>query len=291
MRRSIVVAVVMVMLVLAGGGGPARAGVEDEVTKAFGGFVDGVAAGKPLPKGLELFTTPISDDALPESLAPVRAMLPASKVVKVVALVPSASGKSAWLAAEISALVTPSGEKPRADVLRATAVLSLEGGAWVVKAAHWSVAQKNVKPEMCGDMGDSWEMGSAVPLALTPAVVAVLEALDSGKPARFVALMSDDKRAQVFGSAPKETFVGGKKIKGIFKKWSVEMSFWEKDDPTLPARAGVTADGELMWMATTVAYYRLCVSYRALFVMAKEKGAWKIIHQHYSEPIWVDSDE
>lgn len=282
----------VVMVVIGVGAGAARAGVAEDVTRAFNGFVDGVAAGKPSPAGLELFVTPLSyEAALPTDLAPIRAMLPASKVVKVLAVVPSAGGKSAWVAAEISALVKPRGEKARADVLRATAVLALDGGAWTVRAAHWSIAAKNVKPGMCGDLRAQWEIDSAVPPVLTPAVAVVLQALDSGKPAQFVGLMSDDKRAQVFGSAPKESFVGGKKIKGIFKKWSVEILGWDKDDPRLPARAGVTPDGELMWMLTPIDYYRLCVSYRGLFVMAKEKGAWKIVHQHYSEPIEIDTGD
>jgi hypothetical protein len=119
-------------------------------------------------------------------------------------------------------------------------------------------------------------------------VAVVLGALDSQQPATFLALLSDDKRAQVFGSAPKETFVGGKKIKGVFKRWTVELTCWDRDDPKLPARAGATPDGELMWMAVGVAYYRPCTSYRTMLVMTKEKGAWKIVHQHYSEPVSRD---
>ena len=38
-------------------------------------------------------------------------------------------------------------------------------------------------------------------------------------------------------------------------------------------------------MAVGVSSFKLCASYRTLFVMAREKGAWKLVHQHYSEPI------
>ncbi len=39
---------------------------------------------------------------------------------------------------------------------------------------------------------------------------------------------------------------------------------------------------------TGVAYFKLCATYRTTFVLAREKAAWKIVHQHYSEPIWID---
>jgi hypothetical protein len=282
-------AAIVIVVAMVSGAPAVQAGTEDDVTRAFTGFVDGVAAGKPLPAGLELFITPIADEVpLPGELAAVRAMIPASKVVKVLSLVPSKGGRSAWLAAEISALVQPAGEKARADVIRATAVLALEGAGWTVRAAHWSVGVKNVKPAMCGALGFEWLLDPAVPPVLAPAVAVVMDALDSRKPAAFLALLSDDRKAQVFGSAPKESFLGGKKIKGVFKRWSVELTYWDRDDPTLPARAGATPDGELMWMALGVAYFKLCTSYRTTFVMAKEKGAWRIVQQHYSEPIAVD---
>ena len=60
------------------------------------------------------------------------------------------------------------------------------------------------------------------------------------------------------------------------------------EDPALPATAGVGPAGELAWMVVGVAYFKLCMSYRTMFVMAQEKGAWKIVHQHYSEPVELD---
>jgi hypothetical protein len=65
----------------------------------------------------------------------------------------------------------------------------------------------------------------------------------------------------------------------------VNLPYWDREDAALPARAGATPDGALMWTAVGVAYFRLCTSYRTLFVMAQEKGKWRIVHQHYSEPI------
>ena len=284
MRRTVVAVFVVVAVVLAGAA-PAGAGVDADVTKAFTGFVAGVAAGKPLPAGLELFITPLRDDgALPADLAPVRALLPAAKV-KVLQVVASKSGRSAWLAAEIAAQVPVAGKKPRADVIRASAFLAFDGAAWTVRATHWSIAVKNVKPGICGDMGPEWQVTPDVPAGLVTAVQHVLELLDEDRPASFAALLSDDKRALVFGSAPKETFIGGAKIKGVFKKWSVSLPYWDRDDAALPAVAGVGPDGELSWMAVAVAYTRLCTTYRALFVMTPDQGAWKIVHQHYSAPI------
>ncbi len=275
----------LMMIVVAAGAAPAAAGVEADVTRAFAAFVDGVAAGKPLPASLEVFVVPDHrGEPLPDDLGPVRAMLVAPKL-KVLQVMASASGRSAWIAAEIPVRAAVEGKKARADVLRASAFLAFDGAAWTVRAAHWSLAVKNVVPEMCGDTGAPWSVAD-VPAALIPAVTQVLQVLDEDKPASFVRIMSDDKRALVFGSAPKETFVGGAKIKGVFKKWSVALPGWDREDPALPASAGVGPDGELAWMATRVTYFKLCDNYRALLVMAKEKGAWKLVHQHYSEEVW-----
>ena len=284
MRTSLVV--VLVMVVVGVGAAPAVAGVDADVTKAFTGFVTRVAAGKPLPPGLEVFITPFDDEGVPADLAPLAAMLPAPKV-KVLQVMASKSGRSAWIAAEVTAQVTVAGKKPRADAIRSSAFLAFDGAAWTVRAVHWSIAVKNVKPEMCGDLGLGWQTPD-VSAALAPAVKTVLEVLDQDSPPAFAALLSDDKRSLVFGSAPRETFAGGARIKGVFKKWSVSLPNWDRDDPALPATAGLGPDGELGWMATRVAYFRLCTSYRTLFVLAKEKGAWKIVHQHYSEPTDLD---
>ena len=271
--------------VMVAGTGSARAGADADVTRAFTAFVDGVAAGKPEPPGLEAFLTPTDDDLVQGGPA-LRAMLKAPKV-KVLQVVVSKGGTSAWLAAEIPAQVPVAGKKPRADTLRATAFLTFDGASWTVRSAHWSLAVKNAVPEMCGAI-DEWRVEPDVPAALLPAVKKVLEVLDEDKPASFVGLLSDDKRALVFGSAPRETFVGGAKIKGVFKKWSVSLPYWDRDDPALPAAAGVGPDGELAWIDTGVAYFKLCATYRTTFVLAREKAGWKIVHQHYSEPVRVD---
>jgi hypothetical protein len=282
------VVVVVNVVALAAGASRARADAEDDVKDAFVGFVDDVAAGAPLPAGLELFVTPITDEVpLPGDLTGLKALVPASKAIKWVSLVRSPGGRSAWLAAEIGPVGPSARAKKPPAVIRATAVLALDGATWKLRAAHWSIGVKNVKPGACGALAFEWNLDPAVPPVLAPAVALVLEALDSGKPAAFGRLLSDDKKAEVFGSAPKETFVGGAKIKGVFKKWSVSLPYWDRDDPALPARAGATADGELMWMAVGVAYFRLCTSYRTMFVMAREKGAWRIVHQHYSEPVGI----
>ena len=275
-----------VLVVVVAGLGAARveAGVEGDVGKAFAAFVDGVAAGRPLPASVELFVTPFSDEQVPVDLGPVKAMLTAPRV-KVLQVVASRGGRSAWIAAEIAAQVPVAGKKPRADVIRASAFLAFDGAAWTVRAAHWSIAVKNVKPEICGDFGPEWQVTPDVPAGLVTAVKHVLELLDEDRPASFAGLLADDKRALVFGSAPRETFVGGAKIKGVFKKWSVSLPSWDRDDAVLPAAAGVGPDGELSWMAVAVAYTRLCTTYRALFVMTPDQGAWKIVHQHYSAPI------
>lgn len=96
-------------------------------------------------------------------------------------------------------------------------------------------------------------------------------------------MLSDDKRAIAIGSAQKEKFVGGPAIKAAFKNWRVSAHA-DLDAPTPAARANISADGELMWVALSIVPPpQLCVTYRALFVLAKEPSGWKIVHQHDSE--------
>lgn len=284
MRSSIVAA--MVVALCGAGAESARADAGADVTKAFTAFVDGVAAGKPEPAGLEYFLYPSEEEGTKDATA-LKAMLSAPKV-KVLQVMVSPGGKSAWVAAEIPAKVALGGGKPKADTLRATAFLVHDGVGWQIRATHWSLPVKNAKPEACGALTREWQAEADVPATLMPAVRKLLETLDENTPASFGALLSDDKRSLVFGSAPKETFVGAAKIKGVFKKWSVGLTYWDKDDPALPATAGVGPDGELSWVVVGVAYFKLCTSYRTMFVMAQEKGAWKIVHQHYSEPVELD---
>lgn len=282
MRTTIVAMVVVVLGLGALAPGRSEAGADADVTKAFQQFVHGVAAGKAQPPELELFLTPDDDTADPGVL---RAMLAAPKV-KVRQVMVSAGGRSAWLAAEIPVRRTIGGKKPKADVLRASAFLVFDGAAWTVRATHWSFAVKNAKDPGCGSIDPGWVPEPGVPAALLPTVKRVLAVLDENSPPSFVALMSDDKRSLVFGSAPRETFAGGAKIKGVFKRWSVSLPWFDDEErAALPVMAGVGPDDELSWMALGVAYVPLCVNYRTLFVLAKEPAGWRIVHQHYSEPV------
>jgi ketosteroid isomerase-like protein len=261
---------------------PARADAGADVTAAFGAFVADVAANKPTP-GLELFLVPsLESDALPDR-ADVRALIPKPKVTPVRVVV-AKSGTSAWIAAEIAARVPHDG-KVKDEALRASGFLIKDGSGWHVRATQWSIGVPNRRDPSCGALTYEWDIDPGVPAALTAPVKTVVESLNSGRPQLFVALLSDDKQAFTFGSAPREKLTGGKAIKALFKKWQVHLSYWnEQDQPALPARAGAAPDGELMWTVLSIGSpSELCTTYGALFVLAKEPAGWRIVHQHYAE--------
>jgi ketosteroid isomerase-like protein len=257
-----------------------------EVKAAFTAFVDGIAAGKELPSSVELLLGPSRDDndATPASLASTAKLFDKPKV-SFVAVVISPGGASAWVAAELPAKVPRKG-KIKKESLRASAVLVKDGASWTIRAAHLSIGQKNEVPEECGALTYEWEFEDSVPPTLVAPVKDVLDALADHDPMTLVARLSDDKKALVFGSAPKEKFVGGAKIKGIFKKWEVGLVYWDHDKQPddLPSRAGITPDGKLLWMTAATVVPSMCTSYRTLLVLAKEPAGWRIVHQHYSEP-------
>lgn len=266
-----------------------------EPAKAFTAFVDGVAAGKASP-GRELFITPFHDgDPVPQDLSAVKKLLDKPKV-KVGKVVVSRTGKSAWLVADIPARVPRNG-KVKAEALRASALLALDGDAWRVRATAWSATVPNHPTDMCGAVMREWHFTPSVPTELVAPVKAVLDAFDAipymaGMPATlggegnrelFLALLSSDASSIVLGSAAGERFTGGAAIKKLFKKWYVTHV---GDDPAvLAARAGAGPDGEQFWLYTTTTSHDQCTDYRTFLVLAKEPAGWRIVHQHYSEHI------
>jgi len=274
----------------------AHADPKADVTAAFTQFVDGVAAGT-TPKDLEAFVGPTFSNSAVPGLDPIREVVPSPKVSGVKVVV-SAGGKSAWVIAEITAKVPRRDPKTYKDVvkdekLRASAFLaSADGASWHVVAAHWSAGVPNVKTEMCGDLTYWWRLKPAVSTAAAPVVKPIIDAFPGmGQPLGdgFAALMSDAKTAVVIGSAPKEKWTSAK-AKKLFKK--LVLSIATDDDSHDPAvRAGLGPDGEMAWMVAAVhSPDEYCTMYRALFVLAKEKAGWRIVHQHYSEPVG-DTDD
>lgn len=274
---------------------PSQALADDgaDVQKAFGSFVDGVATGQGNTAGVDLFITPGSgetnDDgfveALPVDLAETRGMIATSKL-KVSKVVVSKSAKSAWIAGEVAGKIQRKG-KPKKEAIRVSAFLFKDDKGWHVQATHWSTGEPDVKTEMCGSL-DDWRVVPRIAPGAQDTVKAVYAALDGDflqeggvKPEKFGKILSNDKNAFVIGSAPKETFAGGAKIKGVFKKWAISAT--TPDDAKLTARAAVGPDGEMLWIAMGVtAPLQLCTSYRTLFVLAKERAGWRIVHHHYS---------
>lgn len=267
-----------------------------DVTAAFTQFVDGVAAGK-TPSDLEAFVGPTFSNKPVPGLDEIREVVPSPKVSGVKVVV-SAGGKSAWVIAEITAKVPRRDAKTYKDVvkaekLRASAFLaSADGATWHVVAAHWSAGVPNVKTEMCGDLTYWWHLPPKIAAGAADVVKPVIDAFPGmGQPLGdgFAALMSDAKTAVVIGSAPKEKWPSAK-AKKLFKK--LALSIASDDNSHEPAvRAGLGPDGEMAWMVAAVhAPDEYCTMYRTLFVLAKEKAGWRIVHQHYSEPVG-DTDD
>jgi hypothetical protein len=258
----------------------ASADPKADAGKAFTAFVDGVAAKRPLPKSLEMFITPWHDEApIPTDLADVQKLLDKPKV-KLITFVPSPSGTSAWLYAEIPAKVTRNG-KARAEAIRASAFMVADAGAWQVRATHWSLAMPNHVSDGCGALGYEWDLPPSVPKAIEARVKAVTDTLLPFNRAAFQALLSSDKRAFLLGSALKEKFTG-RAIHTLFKKLDIHL--YTSGVDTKPVRAGAAPDDQLMWIVLPiVGPEKYCTTYRALYVLAKEAASWRIVHQHYSE--------
>jgi ketosteroid isomerase-like protein len=255
-----------------------------DATKAFQGFVDRAGTDEP---GLELFIPPDDQGPDPDSFrwAPlpnddkaVAAYLakPAFVAQKVVV---SPSGSSAWIAGTIK------NAKPRA-ALRASGMLVKDAKGWHVRAAHWSLPKPDnaVDPD-CGAVDFEWHLQPGVPKELEGEVETVVKAFDpTGEDtSNAVTVMSDDKNALVFGSASKEVFSGGAAIKKKLKHWPISGP--GTYPPPIAARAGISPDGQLMWMSFEIMSGKLCTMYRPLFILAKEKAGWRIVHQHYSKPV------
>ncbi|HUQ03764.1 MAG TPA: nuclear transport factor 2 family protein [Kofleriaceae bacterium] len=264
-----------------------------DVGKAFTSFVDGVARGQPgATTGVDLFITPGDGDVedgfvqpVTADLAETRGMIAGGKL-KVNKVVVSKSARSAWIAGEVPGAVKRKG-KVKKEPVRVSAFLFKDDKGWHVQATHWSTGEPDRKTDMCGDL-EEWRLEPRIAPAAKETVKAVFGALEGDAlmeggvtTGGFAALLSADKNAYVIGSAPKETFVGGAKIKSVFKKWKI--SAYSPEDDAYLARATVGPDGEMMWVALSViAPPQLCTSYRTLFVLAREAAGWRIVHQHYS---------
>jgi len=288
-------AVAIVVVLFAAG--VAHADSNADVTKAFGAFIDGVATGKPALTGVDVFITPEHDEtddngvavAVSSDLSGMKAMIASSKL-KVTKVSVAKGGKSAWIAGEIGGKLERKGKKKN-EPIRVSAFVINDDKGWHVKATHWSTGEPDEKTDMCG-MLEPWRVSPNIPKDTEATVKAVFASLEGDwaqeggvkmNPAKFAKLLSDDKNALAIGSAPKESFAGGAKIKSVFKKWQISAS--GPDEGKYNARAAIGPDGEMMFIAMSVtAPPQLCTAYRTLFVLAKESGGWRIVHHHYSQP-------
>jgi ketosteroid isomerase-like protein len=112
-----------------------------------------------------------------------------------------------------------------------------------------------------------------------------IDGMQGGDRGPLLKLLSDDPSALALGSAASERFSGGAAIKAVFKKWFITFGYGEGEDKSIPARAGLGAGGELMWMYVATMSHAQCTQYRTFLVLAKEAAGWRIVHQHYSERI------
>jgi ketosteroid isomerase-like protein len=264
----------------------ARAEPRADVAKVFTAFVDSLSTDKPAVDGIDVVLTPYGgeDEDVTVPIDELKHLVdhPALKILRVEI---SRSGKSAWIAAEVA---TPFhlGDKLVPTKLRASAFLALDGSAWKVRAAEISAPKPEHRDPTCGATDFYWKPKPNVPTAAAPVVKVMTEALDDyGHRAAFVGVLSDDPTSLVFGSAPDEQYSGGRAIKAVFRKWAIHLDY-HGNDP-VPARAGLGPDGELAWVVLAISSPpELCTGYRALFVVAKEAGGWRVVHQHYAAHVY-----
>ncbi len=255
--------------------------------KAFQAFVDR-AAKKQVPGELAAFVTPIQEEDNPLGDLDAFAAIVPKPAVKLMATHIAKSGTAAWIVATIGgATYRPEYDKTATTPLRASAFLTLDGGAWHVRAAHISGATPNRAPiPGCGNIGEAFRVPGQLAKGTEPVMKVLEDAFvggyeGKGTSSHVLPALSNDKGAQMFGSAPNEQFTGGAAIKKIFKGWKIDLSV----DDGEHSRAGLAPGGDLAWVATQVSTEWQCTSYRALFVLQKEGTAWKIVHQHYSEDV------
>lgn len=260
-----------------------------DAAKAFQGLADAVAA-KKLPANLDAFIGPTHDaEQAVADPADVATIVSAPKL-KIISTHVAKSGTAAWIVATVDGgRYDVAWAKPSTAPLRASAFLTLDGGTWQVRAAHWSGGTPNRPKEGgCGNMDIGYEPPDGVATGAEPAVKVITTAFPgaeyrTGKLQTTVLLaaLSDDKAAQMFGSAPDEQFTGGAAIKKIFAHWKVDLR--APSDGHI--RAGIAPGGDLAWVATEISSDLQCTAYRALFVLQLEKGAWRIVHQHFSSGV------
>jgi hypothetical protein len=101
-------------------------------------------------------------------------------------------------------------------------------------------------------------------------------------PKLLVASVSDRRDVVLFGSAPKETWIGGKTVRDQLAAW--KFAFKVHDGIV----AGTTASQTVAYVAANVDARPAGkpdakpVPYRALFVYEKVKGAWQLVHAHFA---------
>jgi ketosteroid isomerase-like protein len=255
----------------------AQASPASDITRSFQAFVD---TGGTSDARLELFIPPQGDSpeeqyewpVLPHDGGEARGYLDHPKVA-VKKLVVSASGASAWLAAVI--------QNKGKDPLRASAVLVKDKKTWHVIAMHWSRATPAKHVDDCKALAFEWRPKASVPAEARPPVIAVMKALNPS--ADFRDVMSDSRDAVLFLPTP-DAVIGGDAIKRVLASWKITGP-WHEPGKDLSARAGVTPDGALAWMALEIGGPSdQCTDYRTMFVLASEPDGWKLVHQHYSLP-------
>jgi len=261
--RTVVIGVMLSLASLAHAS-LAHASPSGDVTKAFQAFVDAGGTSEP---ALELFIPPQGDSpdehfewaALPKDKGEARGYLDHPKVVTKKVVV-SASGTSAWLAADIKNAKLP---------LRASAFLIKDDKGWHVTAAHWSRAQTPVKPAACKSLQFEWRPKASVPAEAREPVLAVMKTLGHD----FPSVMAPGGLVWGPGAAAPD-----------FGHWKVTGP-WHEEGKDLSARANIAPDGQLAWMALEVGGpTELCTDYRAFYVVEKTKAGWRVVHQHYSLP-------
>jgi hypothetical protein len=135
----------------------AHADPRADAGKALQAFVDAAAA-KNLPEEVDAFITPGHDAENEIGDLDALATIVAKPTLKILSTHLARSGTAAWIVGEIggASYVAHIGDKP-STTLRASAFLTLDGGVWHVRAAHWSGEKRDEKlGEGCGMLDSAY---------------------------------------------------------------------------------------------------------------------------------------
>lgn len=198
----------------------------------------------------------------------------------------AADKKALWLAAdvgenEIGCGAAPCPPEPPPETLYHATVLVEHDGKGLEYVA-WHLAYP-VSGKMHAKAMQQGKTPPPITRGIGPGADEVVKLFESSiaDPKALAASVSPRKDVVLYGSAPKERFVGGAKVKAKLAAW--KLAFKVRDG----IQAGVTTSKTVAWVAANVDATSLkkkgkSTPYRVLFVYEKTGPTWKLVQAHFS---------